>query len=333
MRIIEIYNYSEIEESSLPESKALISKEQWDSDAPELHLIATDGNNNLIGCCSLWWAATPLYEKQRTGYIGHFSVSNEQAGCQLLEIACRYLTSFNCQIAIGPINGNTWKSYRFITDNGNYPPFFLEFPFQKVELSSFLNFGFKPLAQYESVLNTSLNWIDGKIEAASESLNNEGFSLRSLNRDEIDDELSKIYALSLKCFNDNFLYSPITLPSFLRLYAPIRTRLDPELILLIEYHTELVAYIFAIPDFSQAQRGEVIDTVIIKTLAVDPKYSGRRLGSWLSQTLYHRVQTKGFQKIIHALMIQNNISRKMHSEDSRIIRKYTLFSFNLNVKK
>ena len=51
----------------------------------------------------------------------------------------------------------------------------------------------------------------------------------------------------------------------------------PDLILMAERAGDLVGFMFAVPDLLQARRGESVDTIILKTMAVDP--SCRAIGS------------------------------------------------------
>ena len=326
MPLVVINDYSELDRLCFEPSCIILPRTKWQDDHPEIHLVLVNEDNVLQARCSLWWQHTPELEGKRTGFIGHFDASDLQDGKELLSYACDLLRQQRCDIVLGPIDGSTWKTYRFITETSDYPAFFLE-PVSKAEcLESFIAGGFKPRAEYVSLMSSSMDWQDNRIDAAAVLLQEQGFALRTINTSNIDEDLRRIHALSLEGFSKNVLYTPITVSEFLRLYEPVKQLINPELVLLVEHNNELVGFIFAIPDIAQAQRGEHIDTVIIKTLVVSPQFTRRHIGNWLSKTLYDRARELGFRQAIHALMIEDNISRAMHSAGAKVIRRYTLFS-------
>ena len=74
----------------------------------------------------IWWRDSAQVNGTRTGTIGHYAATNESYGRSLLEHACRELAQQGCELAVGPMDGNTWRSYRFVTERGTARPFFLE---------------------------------------------------------------------------------------------------------------------------------------------------------------------------------------------------------------
>jgi GNAT superfamily N-acetyltransferase len=113
----------------------------------------------------------------------------------------------------------------------------------------------------------------------------------------------------------------------------VRSLLSPELVVLAERAGELVGFLFALPDFAQAQRGEVIDTVILKTLAVLPSLAGMGLGSLLSAAVHTRAYHLGYRRAIHALMHVENRSRRISAHIAQPFRGYTLFARPLTPAK
>jgi GNAT superfamily N-acetyltransferase len=87
--------------------------------------------------------------------------------------------------------------------------------------------------------------------------------------------------LSLAAFSRNFLYTPIPEAEFLAQNNAVLPYVLPDLILLAEKDDVLVGFMFALPDVLQARRGAAPDTVILKTIAVHPSWSGMGLGGAL----------------------------------------------------
>jgi GNAT superfamily N-acetyltransferase len=100
----------------------------------------------------------------------------------------------------------------------------------------------------------------------------------------------------------------------------------PELILMAELASEPVGFCFSVPDLLQAGRGEVIDTVILKTLAIVRRQQGRGLGVWLFDRTIAAARALGYRRVINALMHEANSSRKLGRPHMQDFRRYTLFA-------
>jgi GNAT superfamily N-acetyltransferase len=102
------------------------------------------------------------------------------------------------------------------------------------------------------------------------------------------------------------------------------------LILIAEQASQPIGFMFALPDLLQAQRGQPIDTVILKTVAVHPDYRSFGLGSLLLDRCVEIARKLGYTRAIHALMHESNHSRKISSRyEAQIIRQYALFAREL----
>ncbi|HZC77278.1 MAG TPA: GNAT family N-acetyltransferase, partial [Ktedonobacterales bacterium] len=145
--------------------------------------------------------------------------------------------------------------------------------------------------------------------------------------DRFDTELRRIYTVVAPSFSENFLATPIAEDEFIEQYAQVRPFVRPELVLLAEREGETIGFMFVLPDWLQAQRGEAVTTVIVKTLAVAPAYAGRGLATLLSARVQDAARQLGYKRAIHALMHERNTSRRISSRFAgHIIRRYTLFA-------
>ncbi|HEX4948837.1 MAG TPA: N-acetyltransferase, partial [Blastocatellia bacterium] len=103
--------------------------------------------------------------------------------------------------------------------------------------------------------------------------------------------------------------------------------IQPDLILIAEHNGRAVGFVFAMPDWWQAQRGEPMDTFIVKTVAALPMYTG--LGTLLVARCHESGARLGFRRAIHALMHEDNKSRRISQHYSQPLRRYALFAKQL----
>ena len=294
----------------------------------DAHLLVSQ-NDKITARCSLWWKTTPALAGQSIGYIGHYAAATAGDAASLLEEAKKWLREQGCVLAVGPMDGNTWRRYRLVTDAGKEPPFFLE-PTNPTEWPDhFNNAGFTPLAEYYSALNRNLSYSDPRMARAEKRLKDEGIAIRSFRPNAFLDELKKIYAVSAISFTSNFLYTPLDEASFIAQYQAIEALIDPRFIFIAEHDGKPVGYIFAIPDHAQARRGHQVDTVILKTVAVLPGRASAGLGSVLVDKVHLTAHGLGFRQAIHALMHETNKSRNISGHYAQTIRRYTLFAHRL----
>jgi GNAT superfamily N-acetyltransferase len=227
------------------------------------------------------------------------------------------------------MDGNTWQRYRLVTDRGTEPPFFLEPDNPDDWPAHWSAAGFAPLATYHSAVATDLAARDPRAGETARRLAERGITLRSLDHADFDSEMAKLHALSLVCFANNFLYTPISAADFAAQYAPVRQYLRPELAILAEKGGELVGFVVAAPDLLQARRGAPVDTVVAKTMAVHPGHAGCGLGGFLMDRLHAAAHALGFRRAVHALYHAGNNSGRISRHTADVIRTYTLFAREL----
>ncbi len=293
--------------------------------APGCSIVLMD-RGSLVARCSCWWADTAMHEGRRVGVIGHYAAAGRAAGIALLSAACRALAARGSAVAIGPMDGNTWRRYRFIVERGAEPPFFLEPDHPSDWPDHWTGAGFEPVAAYTSAVNDNLQREDPRTADARTRLARAGITIRAFDASRADAELRRIFAVSLAAFSRNFLYTPISEGEFLAQNQALLPYVQPEFVLLAERDDALVGFMFALPDRLQAHRGEPVETLIMKTLAVHPSVGERGLGSVLMDVVQRAARERGFRRAIHALIHETNVSRKMSDRFAHTIRRYALFS-------
>jgi GNAT superfamily N-acetyltransferase len=294
-------------------------------DHPDESWAVTEGDQTLARC-SLWWAAAPRLAGHRLGTIGHYFAADAAAAHRVLDDACRRLAEHGCTLAIGPMDGNTWRRYRFVTDRGPEPPFLLEPDNPDDWPGHFTGHCFTPLAEYFSAINDDLTRTDPQMTDVARRAADQGIVIRPIELDRFDAELRLIHALSLASFTRNFLYTAIGEEEFVAQYRGVRPHVRPELVPMAERAGELIGFLFMVPDLLQTQREQAVDTVIFKTMAVHPDHRSHGLGRLLMSLGHQTAHRLGYRRAIHALMHADNHSRRISDHTARTIRRYTLYA-------
>jgi GNAT superfamily N-acetyltransferase len=302
-----------------------VSSDDLSAQRPDRHLIVLDGRS-LAARCSVWWTRTPRTLDAVIGVVGHYAAADAASGAAVLDRACAALAAAGCTMAVGPMDGNTWRRYRFITERGEAPPFFLEPDNPDEWPSHWTASGFEPLATYTSAANDDLTVEDPRSDPAREGLLRAGVAIRTFDPSRAEEVLHRIFTLSLTAFSRNFLYTPIDEREFMEANRALLPHVRPELILLAERAGDLAGFMFAVPDLIQARRGEAVDTVVLKTMAVDPSCRGLGLGGVLMDDVQRAARALGFRRAIHALMHETSGSQALSGRYAHTIRRYTLFS-------
>lgn len=292
---------------------------------PDASVIQAGADSDMARC-SLWWQQTPSLPGQRVGLIGHYAAASALAGCDVLAHACAELTARGCTYALGPMDGSTFGSYRLVTDRGTELPFLLEPEHPPDYPDHFTEAGFAPVARYFSALQTQLGTRHLRVAEMTARMERLGVRVRALDLARFDDELRRLYPMVTQAFARGFLYSPITEDAFVALYTRLRPYVVPDLVLIAEQGERAVGLLLIVPDWLRAQRGAPLDTLVLKTLAVLPEFSGTGLPGVLLARAEQVARQHGFTRVIHALMHEGNSSLRMSARyGGQIVRRYALF--------
>lgn len=311
--------------AALPQSRiALLPRESLQRQQPYKHLLLQSAGQ-ILARASIWNGQTPLLDGQPVGLIGHYAAFDAASGLTLLRDACNRLHRLGRSTIVGPMDGSTWNSYRFVTEPMDEPPFFLEPANPPDYPAHWQQVGFEPLANYFSSINNDLSIEDPRTADALARFEADGGSIAPIDLDRFDDDLRDVGRLSIEAFDRNFLYTPTTLDAFVAQYTAVRSHLHPELVLLARRAGELVGFVFGVPNLAEAARGEPIRSAIAKSLAVKPGRTGAGLGSVLMDLFQRNARRLGFERVIWALMHEQNRSLTISRRYGQPIRRYTLF--------
>jgi GNAT superfamily N-acetyltransferase len=278
-----------------------------------------------VARCSLWWTAAPAYQGHRVGLIGHYAADDALTE-PLLQLACDQLRQARCTIAIGPMDGSTYNRYRLVTEPGSEPPFFLEPTNPASWPVHFSDNGFEPLAHYYSAMQDDLESIDPRVSAIERQMQAAGVRIRPLDPAAFERDLRSVYPVVAIGFSQSLLASPLGEEAFVAQYRALESLLVPDLVQIAETGERAIGFLLVVPNWLQAQRGELINTAIAKTAAVLPDYQQQGLGILLAARAQEAGRALGYTRAIHALIREDNVSRRLSDTyHGRVIRHYTLY--------
>jgi GNAT superfamily N-acetyltransferase len=277
--------------------------------------------------CRVWWGATPSIEGERVGLIGNYESADSPEACAILDLACQHLRAQGVTLVLGPMDGSTWRRYRWVAEGAEKrTPYFLEPANPAYYIPHWQQAGFAPFAWYNSAFCPDIRSEDPRVERVWARLESQGFRLRSVDMARWEEELGALYRFSLEAFADNFLYTPISEAEFRAQYSAVKPYVHPGLVWVVERQGEICAFLFAIPDHLEPQRGQ---TLIIKTVAAHPRFRRQGLGSILTWHAHRTGAQLGYTQAIHALMYEENESTRISGRHAEVFRRYALYSRSL----
>jgi GNAT superfamily N-acetyltransferase len=296
-------------------------------DKPDEHWVNTRGSA-VTARCSLWWRNTPPYLRHRVGFIGHYAADDADSAAALMEHACGRLRQCGCTLVVGPMDGSSWKNYRFVTSFGDEPRFAFE-PTNPPEWpEQFRRSGFQPLADYFSAIDSLTDSQHG-FHCIQDRLTDAGVAIRPLCPDTFDEDLRRILVVTRRAFVANPLYSDPEESEFIEQFRRLRLSVPLDLTWIAECESTPVGFVFTLPDLCEQAREGKARTLIIKTLAVVPDRLYAGLGLVLLNQARQRASELGFLRAIHALVRNVGSLRRLSGRFAQPIRRYTLFTKEL----
>jgi hypothetical protein len=261
----------------------------------------------------------PAWDGEKTAAIGQFRCVDPTAGRRLLQHATARLKTEMFTRILGPMDGDTWHSYRVVIESDSSKPFFMEPVSGPHDREVFEQSGFLPVSTYVST-RTSLTEAIGK----GEPIRLEDIIVTPWDGNDAEGLVGQLFDMSTARFSKNKFFKPIVRTEFAKLYAPIIPAIDPRLVLFAHDRSKkLCGFLLGL---SNRNEGEASRSVILKTYA-----SGRRgVGHLLADTFHRTAQQLGYSDVIHALMHTENVSLTRSTlHTGRIFRKYALMGRRL----
>lgn len=278
------------------------------------------------------------------GTLGFFaSLNYPQLIGEMLSEATRWLENQGATCVVGPMDGDTWHSYRLNNGPFDEVPFLMEPTNPPWYENLWAAAGFTELQKYFSKVVHDVEGACRSTEASLQKARQAGYRFRALDLDRFDEELATIHQISCRSFADNFLYSDISESRFLDLYRPAKVVADPRLILFAEQPDGLpVGFLFNVVDYYHAvksmrggqgwlaklrflvNRGRA-SAVNFKSIGVLPDHRRKSLAGALMHLGYKATLETGFQRANLCLIREGNASDRLDGGHGKILRRYTLY--------
>jgi GNAT superfamily N-acetyltransferase len=292
------------------------------------HLLVARRNDTPMARLSYRVAQDLRGAPDVTGVIGHYEADEDRAGVALLQEAVARLDAAGARLVVGPMDGTTWGRYRLAlpTPEAGDPPPFLSEPVNPPEYpAQFEEAGFAPVSHYVSRIITDLDALRDRTREAEHRMAASGYRIEPMNAGRFGGTMDALYDLSLRAFAENPFYSPIRRDAFQAMYDPVRSFLDPELVLLAhDAEDAVLGFVFAFPDLLEAGEGQP-KRVVVKSLAVDPDARSIGIGGLLMHELHRHAARRGYEAAIHAPMHVDNASHRISQHGGDLYRRYALF--------
>lgn len=279
------------------------------------------------------------------GLLGFFAAKSESSAHAVLAAGVEWLRQQGCVEIFGPIDGDTWHSYRLNT--GPFEkPLFLSEPGNPPDYPGYwTSAGFTEAAGYHSKFVDDVAEILPATALGAEKAEAAGYRIRNFRRNAFCEDLDVIYDLSTQVFLGNFLYEPIGRDAFRAIYEPAKKFIDPELVVFgVSPSGQEVGFLFCIPDLGQAVRAmkgrrdlwaklkfvwnrRHVDTVNYKSIGVLSEHRRSSVAALMMHTVYERALSRGWSKAHLCLIRDGNPSGRLDGGASQLFRRYVLYRF------
>jgi GNAT superfamily N-acetyltransferase len=321
-------------------------KNQWDPRGPFLSrlearlFLAENGGKILARCAALVNRHLPDYP----GLIGFFeSVEDPEPAVKVISAAEAWMRRHRKKTLLGPMNGSTWHTYRFITGGSLLPPFLLEPWNPPYYPRHWEKAGWKPVKRYFSTIVPKCEWVRDPLNARWKSYIETGCGFRTVNTRRWREEIRLLFHLSRRIFADNWAYTEIFEEEFLDMYEGVGFILRPQnLLFALDPQGREMGFLFTLPDEARRVRAmggssdlaaklrflstpRETERLVFKTFAVLPGMRKMNVGSALINEAERLFAGEEWREGIHALMSGDNFSRSYSRGRGCNFREYALF--------
>ena len=261
----------------------------------------------------------PEWEGAPAATFGAFSCKNAVAGAEVLAQAIAAARAQGLRQIIGPMDGDTWHSYRFVTQTDGSPAFLLEPAANDLGLAVVRDAGFAQISGYFSARVPLTQAAQQRPPATNE------FIVETWDGSDPEVLFNQVYDLSCTAFARNAFYKPISRAAFLAMYMPLVPMLKRELIFFARRpEGALAGFLFGTPNYSE---GPTPRSVILKTYAS----LARGAGQHMAYAFHKAAAAAGYETAIHALIHDDNLSAlRSAAEGAEVFRSYGLFGRKLD---
>lgn len=260
----------------------------------------------------------PDWAGQRTASIGGIKFKSFDEGAELVSQITSQCIKEGYAAILGPLDGDTWHSYRLVYESDGSPAFLMEPTSGKHDLEILTKSGFEVISKYISA-RASLKSTLGEKPAELPSIN-----VQPWDGENGEALIKDLFDLSTDAFAQNKFFTPIEFKDFLAIYEPLLPLIQKDHVLFArDEQNALKGFLFGSPDFMDQSDKK---PAILKTYASRM----RGVGHLLADTYHRRAIEMGFETVIHALIHEDNTSRsRSEAHKADVFRRYALMGKKL----
>ncbi len=217
---------------------------------------------------------------------------------------------------LGPINGNTFYSYRFAIDNFN-TVFYPDCVNGAEVVEHFYAKGFKIKQKYVSTVAT----VNDKMWKLSKLVKlPEGYRVEVVSNEDMFKHVDEIYEVTVDAFSEADFYEEISKRDFIDIYLKDLRKFSSDIVL-IYHENNLVGYNFCYEDPKKRY-------YVCKTTAIKKSERNRKLIMLMVDYSYSLLARKGYKFALHHF--QNDRTKTLHAifKGHEVLQKhYALLEF------
>jgi len=217
----------------------------------------------------------------------------------------------------GPINGSVWHQYRCIKETDS-SDFFKSELFTEKYYYDFLSSS-SPIKEitYHSGYREKFDAILNVGQEAYDKLESLGFYIKEMDSNSLE-LLKRVVEISKVTFRNNWSYVDLDQSE---LYSADKLISNTSTIYLLYHGQNMIGFSGVFMNDNE--------TLIFKTIAIMPEYQGTGLGNALAYRVHLDAKKKGINKIIYALVREDNNIKNFPKQDVVIFRRYAAFEFKV----
>lgn len=283
--------------------------------------IITDEQEEVIG--RIGASVSASYEKKV--FVGFFEAKNKTVARELFKQVEEFSKANSCNSIIGPMNINTWFQYRLSTacvEDGD-----TVYPWEPVNPPEYNDFfkdsGFEINQTYTTNGIEGLTYKLDKYEASYQKATSNGYKIRHIDFDnDLENEIKRIYEISMEGFKDNLYFEPIPFELFRQLYVPAVKSYDFKYSTICESGSgEAVAFFFV---FKQD------NYMVLKSVATKINHRRQGISNALTLISLNKAKEDNLENTITALVKDEAVSEAFSSGgDFLWSHKYNLYQKDL----
>ena len=261
----------------------------------------------------------PDWDGAATATVGAFSCKTPESGAEVLDQAIAFIRTQGIRQILGPMDGDTWHSYRGVIQTDGSPAFLLEPRDSLGELEVLKAAGF---AQISGYFSARVPLAQTAQTVPPETAN---FSIETWDGSDPEKLFDQVFELSCEAFSKNAFYKPISRDAFMAMYMPMVGVLKRELIFFARRPDgTLAGFLFGTPNYAE---GPKPTSAILKTYASLERGAGQHL----AYAFHKAALAEGYDTAIHALIHDDNLSGlRSAAEHADVFRRYGLFGLKLD---